>query len=71
MKMVNIMNYKIIIYAIMILLSTFIVSGLNINGILKKNKKVEANLFIISLIMIMSYLLTNFIIDFIEILSFK
>jgi len=71
MKMVNIMNYKIIIYAIMILLSTFIVSGLNINGIFKKNKKVEANLFIISLIMIMSYLLTNFIIDFIEILSFK
>ena len=55
----------------MILLSTFIVSGLNINGIFKKNKKVEANLFIISLIMIMSYLLTNFIIDFIEILSFK
>ena len=65
------MNYKIIIYAIMILLSTFIVSGLNINEIFKKNKKVEANLFIISLIMIMSYLLTNFIIDFIEILSFK
>lgn len=65
------MNYKIIIYAVMILLSTFIVSGLNINGIFKKNKKVEANLFIISLIMIMSYLLTNFVFDFIEILPFK
>ncbi len=69
--MVNIMNYKIIIYAVMILLSTFIVSGLNINGIFKKNKKVEANLFIISLIMIMSYLLTSFVFDFIEILPFK
>lgn len=65
------MNYKIIIYAVMILLSTFIVSGLNINGIFKKNKKVEANLFIISLIMIMSYLLTSFVFDFIEILPFK
>ena len=63
--MVNIMNYKIIVYAIMILLSTFIVSGLNINSIFKKNKKIEANLFIISLIIIMSYLLTNFIYDFI------
>ncbi len=65
------MKYKIIIYAVMILLSTFIVSGLNINGIFKKNKKVEANLFIISLIMIMCYLLTNFVFDFIEILPFK
>ena len=67
--MVNIMNYKIIVYAIMILLSTFIVSGLNINGIFKKNKKIEANLFIISLIIIMSYLLTNFIYDFIGIIK--
>lgn len=67
--MVNIMNYKIIVYAIMILISTFIVSGLNINGISKKNKKVEATLFIISLIMIMSYLLTNFVYDFIGIIK--
>ena len=67
--MVNIMNYKIIVYAIMILLSTFIVSGLNINSIFKKNKKIEANLFIISLIIIMSYLLTNFIYDFIGIIK--
>ena len=63
------MNYKIIVYAIMILLSTFIVSGLNINSIFKKNKKIEANLFIISLIIIMSYLLTNFIYDFIGIIK--
>lgn len=67
--MVNIMNYKIIIYAVMILLSTFIVSGLNINDIFKKNHNIEAKLFIVSLIMIMSYLLTNFVTDIIGIMS--
>ena len=65
------MNYKIIIYCVMILLSTFIVSGLNINELFKKNHKIEARLFIVVLIVSMSYLLTNFVTDIIGIMSFK
>ena len=63
------MNYKIIVYAITILISTFIVSGLNLNNIFKKNHYIEAKLFIVSIILIMSYLLSNFIFDIIDIIG--
>ncbi|MBO4245649.1 MAG: DUF1146 domain-containing protein [Bacilli bacterium] len=63
------MNYKIIVYAITILVSTFVVSGLNINNIFKKNHHIESKLFIISLILIMSYLLSNLIFDIIDIIG--
>lgn len=61
------MNYKIYIYVITVLLSTYILSGVNFNSILKKNKALEARLLVIILSIIMGYLVTNFIVDFINV----
>ena len=65
--MVNIMNYKLIIYVITVLLSTYTLSSINFNNFFKKNKVFEARLFILMLSFIMGYLLTNFRTDFIEV----
>ena len=64
--MVNIMHYKIYIYVISVLLSTYILSGVNFDKIMKSNKNIEARLLVITLSFIMGYLLTNFITDFIS-----
>ncbi len=66
MKMVNIMNYKIYLYAIFVFLSIFILSGINFDGIMKKNKVIEARLLVMCLSLAMSYLLTNFVWDFLN-----
>ena len=65
MKMVSIMNYKMILYVINILLSTYTLSGINFDKIMKRNKPIEARLFVIILSFIMGYFLTSFITDFI------
>lgn len=69
MKMVNIMNYKLILYIISVLLSTYTLSSINFNNFFKKNKVIESRIFILMLSFIMGYLLTNFIVDFIEVSS--
>ena len=69
MKMVNIMNYKLILYIITVLLSTYTLSSINFNNFFKKDKRVEARIFVLLLSFIMGYLLTNFIDDFIEVSS--
>lgn len=66
MKMENIMNYRIYFYAIFLFLSIFIFSGVNFEKIMKKNKVVEAKLLIMALSIAMSYLLTNFVLDFLN-----
>lgn len=58
--------YKIIIYIISVLLSVFILSGINFNNFFKKNHIIEARLFIIVLSFIMGYLLGSFIIEFLS-----
>lgn len=60
------MNYKIYLYALFLFLGIYIFSGLNINGLFKKNKYIEARLFIMSLSCALSYLLTNFVVDFLN-----
>lgn len=60
------MNIKVYIYIITTLLSVFTLTGINFNKIWKKEKELEARLFIIMLSFIMSYLLTNFIVDFLS-----
>jgi uncharacterized membrane protein YwzB len=45
-------------------MSIFILSGININGIMKKGKEIEARLLVMTLAIMMSYLLTNFVWDF-------
>ncbi len=60
------MNYKLYLYIIFVFLSVFAFSGINIEKIIKKNKAIEARLLIIIFSFISGYLLTNFVVDFIE-----
>ena len=60
------MNYKIYLYALFLFLSIYIFSGVNFNQIIKKDKVIEARLLVMLLSCISSYLLTNFVIDFLN-----
>ena len=60
------MNYKIYIYAIFLFLSIYMFSGVNFEKIMKKDKNVEARLLVMSLSIGLSYLLTNFVLDFLN-----
>ena len=60
------MNYKVYVYALMLLFSVFAISGINFNGFFKTNKLFEAKTFVILLIMALTYLSANFVIDFIS-----
>ena len=66
MKMEHIMNYKIYLYAICMFISIFMLSGVNFEKFMKKNKRAEAITLIMTLSMAISYLLTNFIWDFLN-----
>ena len=58
------MNAKVYIYIITTLLSAYTLTGINFNKFWNNKKTIEARIFIILLSLIMSYLLTNFIVDF-------
>jgi len=60
------MNYKIYLYAIFVFLSIYIFSGINFENIMKKNRVVEARLLVMCLSFALSYLLTNFVLDFLN-----
>ena len=60
------MNYKIYLYAIFLFLSIFTLSGVNFEKIMKKNKVIEARLLIMVLSFALSYMLTNFVYDFLN-----
>lgn len=60
------MNYKMFIYFICVLVSVFVVSGMNINQLFKKNKLWEERIFVIIISLIMGYLLAEFLITFIN-----
>jgi len=63
------MNYKAYIYIITLFMSIFALSGINFDGFIKTNKAIEARLLVILLSIATSYLVTNFIIDFINVSS--
>lgn len=63
------MNYKAYIYVITLLMSIFALSGINFDGFIKTNKAIEARLLVILLSIATSYLVTNFITDFISVSS--
>ena len=58
------MNVKVYLYIITTLLSAYTLTGINFNKFWNSKKSMEAKIFIILLSLIMSYLLTNFIVDF-------
>ncbi len=60
------MNYKIIVYALFLFLSIYVLSGINISKIMKQDKVVEARLLVMCLSVALSYLLTNFVFDFLN-----
>lgn len=60
------MNYKIYLYAIFLFLSIYIFSGVNVEKVMKKDKIIESRLLVMSLSIGLSYLLTNFVIDFLN-----
>ena len=66
MKMVNIMDYKVYIYIVFVLISAFALSAVNFEKFIKKNKVLETRILVMILSFISGYLLTNFLIDFLE-----
>ena len=60
------MNIKVCLYILTTLMSAYTLTGINFNKIWKKERIIEARLFVIALSFIMSYLLTNFIVDFLS-----
>ena len=56
---------KFILYLIVIPLVLFAMDGININTIFKKNKIYQARIFYILLVFGLSYLIVNFLYDFI------
>lgn len=58
------MSIKIYLYIIITFLSAYSLTGINFEKFWRSKKNIEARVFIIILSLIMSYLLTNFIVDF-------
>jgi uncharacterized membrane protein YwzB len=61
------MNIKILVYGIMLLISVFAVTGINISNLFKTNHIWEARAFTALLIMALTYLSGSLIIDIINI----
>lgn len=60
------MNYKIFLYIFFVLLSAYSLSAINFEKIIKKNKIIETRILVMILSFISGYILTNFIVDFLE-----
>ncbi len=58
---------KTFLYVLTILLSLFALNGINFDKFIKKNHIWEARILIIILSIIFGYIITNFIIDFINV----
>lgn len=60
------MDIKVYLYVFFVLMGVFVFNGVNFGAFMKKGKVIEARLLVISLSFALSYLLTNFVIDFIS-----
>lgn len=65
--MANIMNYKLLIYIFNIMLCMFSLSGIHFEKIIKKGRIWEARILVMIFALILAYLLTNFIFDFLSV----
>ena len=63
------MNYKTYIYIITLFMSIYAFSGINFDKFIKTNKAIEARILVILMSIATSYLVTNFITDFISVSS--
>ena len=60
---------KFLLYLLVLPLVIFTMDGININTIFKKNKIIQARIFYILLVFGFSYLICNFIYDFLYIIK--
>lgn len=60
------MDYKIILYIVFTFVAAFGISGINFNSIIKKDKVIEARVLVVVLSLALGYLLTNFVVDFVN-----
>jgi len=58
------MNVKVILYIVIVPLTIYILEGININSIFKKNRNIQACLFYLFSVICISYLVVNFLYDF-------
>lgn len=64
MKTEHIMNYKLYVYIFFSMLSAFALSGVNFDKILKKDRYWEARILVVLLSLVLGYIVTNFIFEF-------
>ena len=60
---------KFILYILIMILVIWAVDSINLNNIFKKNRPYQARVIYIIIIFSLTYLTTNFILDFTEILK--
>lgn len=60
---------KPVLYIICSFVAAFAISGINFNGLFKKDKILESRVFVIVISLSLGYLLANFIMDFINLTS--
>ena len=61
--------YNLLLYCLILIIVIWAIDGININHIFKKNRIYQARVFYIMIIFSITYLVTNFIIDFINCLK--
>ena len=61
------MSYKLPIYVLSVLFTTFSMSSIDLNRFFKQGKVIEANIFAVLLILALSNLVAQFIINFMEV----
>ena len=61
--------YNLLLYSIVLVIVIWTMDGVNINAIFKKNRIYQARVFYIMIIFSITYLVSNFIIDFINCLK--
>lgn len=61
------MNYKLLVYVFNIMLCIFSLSGIHFEKFIKRDKVWETRILVMILSLILAYLLTNFIFDFLSV----
>lgn len=61
------MNYKLIVYILSVLFTTFAMGSVDLNRFFKQGKVIEANIFAILIILSIAQLVSSFIINFLEV----
>ena len=62
--------YNFLLYVIVLILVIWTMDGININHIFKKNRIYQARIFYIMIILSLTYLVTNFLIEFLNCLKY-